>query len=63
MSGGRWDYRDRRIADLNVQEILNAVMDCLHQVDYAECGDVSLDEARIKVYSRIRLLGDQLFNG
>ena len=65
MSGGRWDYRDLRIADeirpIMIPGILAALQEALHLVDWAESGDTDRESAEPKVYDIIKKLGDDIF--
>ena len=64
MSGGYWNYQDEleenyRLADL--PKVIDAVIEVLHEIDWAESGDTNRKNAEPWIYDRMMKLGDELF--
>jgi hypothetical protein len=69
MSGGRWGYRELKYrfldeSDLHeIMQLLQAVGECLHRIDYAECGDSSREKEEKRVYDILLDKADELWLG
>ena len=61
MSGGHWQYKDSRITELNIDLILQAMKDCLHEVDWVLSGDTSQAIAEKELFEIVKRLGDALW--
>ena len=66
MSGGTWDYRNLNTDNYHAKDmpkIIDALVDVLHLIDWAESGDTDIEYAAPLVYKRMLELGNLLFNG
>ena len=66
MSGGTWNYQDVSVDNYHardIYEIINALIDVFHLIDWAESGDTDIEYAAPLVYKRMLELGNFLFGG
>ena len=63
MSGGHWNYQNRKLEEYveKLPLIIAAISLGLEYVDYALSGDTSRDKAKDQLFSLFETLGDKLY--